>query len=336
MAEQTARWLVVLAVLLPQAPLNGAAASEPRQPVLNAVPMNALFSGPKVHLTARTSGGPQPQGAPGEPAVDPGAGEAVQPPQSIFDDFPADDSERLLQHSGNETATEAGREYIGDDSTGYCFNEHGKVDRHGMTWNVCFVGFFVFICVATCAVRNWTGRHQQFLQGGDDNMHNNDHDDIDPARNDPRDKFDSAPFTQVNDRRARDVSPGAERSRAPMRRNITAPARMMGSSPARRAIDLRGDFDPVDHFRSEHDEDLDYGSNGPEIAGDNMAREMARAMHAAEGDRVGRAVEPGGAQPSQPSGRPRRNVGQPDRYDQTGLHLQSYRWNTQPFLRWPN
>lgn len=200
------------------------------------------------------------------------------------------------------------------------------------------------------------------MQGGDDN---NDHDDdSDPARNDPRDEFDSAPFTPVNDRRARDVSPGAERSRAPMRRNITAPARMMGSFPARRVIDLRGDFDPVDHFRNwtgrsqpvdhvdvrselepvdhfpgdhgEHDEDLDYGSNGPEIAGDNMAREMARAMHAAEGDRVGRAVEPGSAQPSQPSGRPRRNVVQPDRYDQTGLHLQSYRWNTQPFLRWPN
>ena len=166
MAEQTARWLVVLAVLLPQAPLNGAAASEPRQPVLNAVPMNALFSGPKVHvhLTARTSGGPQPQGAPGEPAVDPGAGEAVQPPQSIFDDFPADDSERLLQHSGNETATEAGREYIGDDSTGYCFNEHGKVIAVFAAYPVIepLIVCAVFSFMATCAVRNWTGRSQQF------------------------------------------------------------------------------------------------------------------------------------------------------------------------------
>ena len=255
MAEQTARWLVVLAVLLPQAPLNGAAASEPRQPVLNAVPMNALFSGPKVHLTARTSGGPQPQGAPGEPAVDPGAGEAVQPPQSIFDDFPADDSERLLQHSGNETATEAGREYIGDDSTGYCFNEHGKVIaayRVIQTWNVCFVGFFVFICVATCAVRNWTGRHQQFLQGGDDNMHNNDHDDIDPARNDPRDKFDSAPFTQVNDRRARDVSPGAERSRAPIMGLNTTPANLMGPTAQSPSPCVEGFTDAADAPGSVH------------------------------------------------------------------------------------
>ena len=163
MAEQTARWLVVLAVLLPQAPLNGAAASEPRQPVLNAVPMNALFSGPKVHLTARTSGGPQPQGAPGEPAVDPGAGEAVQPPQSIFDDFPADDSERLLQHSGNETATEAGREYIGDDSTGYCFNEHGKVMaayRVILILIVCFVLFFdAIICAWRWIPKQVLGAH---------------------------------------------------------------------------------------------------------------------------------------------------------------------------------
>ena len=363
-------------------------------PVLNAVPDTAYFTGLKAPSPAY--GGPR--RAPGQHVVATGmqgTTEAPQPAQSIFDDFPADDSERLLQHSGNETTSEAEREYIGDESTGYCFNEHGAA------WIITCV----WICVGALTV-------------SDNNAHD---DDIDPARNDPRDEFDSAPFTPVNDRRARDVSPGAERSRAPMRRNVTAPARII-SSPARRAIDLRGDFDPVDHFRSEndedldygsnwpeiagdnmaremaramhaaegdrvgravepggaqpsgrprrnvgrpdrydqsepvdrvdvrsefkpqnhfpgdhgeHDEDLDYGSNGPEIAGDNMAREMARAMHAAEGDRVGRAVEPGGAQPSQPSGRTRRNVVQPDRYDQTGLHLQSCRWNTQPILRWP-
>ena len=263
-------------------------------PVLNAVPDTAYFTGLKAPSPAY--GGPR--RAPGQHVVATGmqgTTEAPQPGQGIFDDFPADDSEAQQQHSGNETATEAEREYIGDESTGYCFNEHGNVIA-------VFAAYPVIEPLIVCAL---------ILLSITIN------DDSDPARNDPRDEFDSAPFTPVNDRRARDVSPGAERSRAPMRRNITAPARMMGSSPARRAIDLRGDFDPVDHFRSEHDEDLDYGSNGPEIAGDNMAREMARAMHAAEGDRVGRAVEPGSAQPSQPSGRPRRNVGQPDRYDQS-------------------
>ena len=310
-------------------------------PVLNAVPDTAYFTGLKAPSPAY--GGPR--RAPGQHVVATGmqgTTEAPQPGQGIFDDFPADDSEAQQQHSGNETATEAEREYIGDESTGYCFNEHGNVIA-------VFAAYPVIEPLIVCAL---------ILLSITIN------DDSDPARNDPRDEFDSAPFTPVNDRRARDVSPGAERSRAPMRRNITAPARMMGSFPARRVIDLRGDIEPVDHFRNwtgrsepvdrvdvrsefepqdhfpgdhgEHDEDLDYGSNGPEIAGDNMAREMARAMHAAEGDRVGRAVEPGGAQPSQPSGRPRRNVGQPDRYDQTGLHLQSYFCNTQPCLRWPN
>ena len=161
-------------------------------PVLNAVPDTAYFTGLKAPSPAY--GGPQ--RAPGQHVVATGmqgTTEAPQPAQSIFDDFPADDSERLLQHSGNETATEAEREYVGDDSTGYCFNEHGAA------WIITCV----WICVSARTVSD-----------------NNDHDDdIDPARNDPRDEFDSAPFTPVSDRRARDVSPGAERSRAPMRRN---------------------------------------------------------------------------------------------------------------------
>ena len=321
MGEQTTRWLVVLAVLLPQAPLNGAAASLPRQPVLNAVPKNALFSGPKVlaHLTARTSGGPQPQGAPGEAAVAPGAGEGAKPPQSIFDDFLANDSEHLLQHSGNETATEAAREYIGDDSTGYCFHEHGKVIAACPVIEPLIV-CVVFSLMATCAARNWTGRPQQFLQGGDDN--NDLDDDSDPARNDHRDEFDSAPFTPVNNRRARDVSPGPERSRAPMRRLNTAPARMVGS------VDVRRDLVPVEHFpdHGEHDGNPDDGSNGPEIAGDNTAHEM-------EADNGDRAVEPGGAGASW---RPRRQPVQPNRYAESGLHRQSCHWNTRPILRWPN
>ena len=177
-------------------------------PVLNAVPDTAYFTGLKAPSPAY--GGPQ--RAPGQHVVATGmqgTTEAPQPGQGIFDDFPADDSEAQQQHSGNETATEAEREYIGDESTGYCFNEHGNVIA-------VFAAYPVIEPLIVCAL---------ILLSITIN------DDSDPARNDPRDEFDSAPFTPVNDRRARDVSPGAERSRAPMRRNITAPARMMGSSP---------------------------------------------------------------------------------------------------------
>ena len=95
-------------------------------PVLNAVPDTAYFTGLKAPSPAY--GGPR--RAPGQHVVATGmqgTTEAPQPGQGIFDDFPADDSEAQQQHSGNETATEAEREYIGDESTGYCFNEHGNV-----------------------------------------------------------------------------------------------------------------------------------------------------------------------------------------------------------------
>ena len=293
-------------------------------PVLNAVPNTAYFTGLKAPSFAY--GGPQ--RAPGEHVVAAGmqgTTEAPQQSQGIFDDFPANDSDHLMQHSGNETATEAAREYFGDDSTGYCFHEHGNVIAviaacpviEPLIVCVCSV---VFSLMTTCAARNWTGRPQQFLQGGDDN--NDLDDDSDPARNDHRDEFDSAPFTPVNNRRARDVSPGPERSRAPMRRLNTAPARMVGS------VDVRRDLVPVEHFpdHGEHDGNPDDGSNGPEIAGDNTAHEM-------EADNGDRAVEPGGAGASW---RPRRQPVQPNRYAESGLHRQSCHWNTRPILRWPN